>query len=517
MITWSYRSIAYRTPTRSFSRALQVGTVEERRVAARELYNSVHGEIEIAIPALIRAAHDEDSMVRAEAVESLGLLAAEAIRKAPRADPSTRTPLDFADRSAQATAVSAADDPDPRVREKAMRALMFLFYARQGLGTRGSVVPGPPPEVEPGPFLTRILAALGDPDPAVRDAAARTIAFFPGHLDPALPILIRIVNADAPARASPSAPMAGPRVALLAARPSPSAVPDLIRALPGPGPARPAPRRDPARADRNPGRRGGPGAGQRPGVASGDPAPAATRPRPPPAPLPAVARGTPEMGRAVSALAAMLRLGPARPEDGRRAGPGRVRLRRLDGRPPARLDPRGRDPPIRPRRTAGRRGARPGPPPADPVDSAVEVLIRATGAADDQIVYRALTALTALGPRASAALPRLRELARPEPARPWRPWPPARPSDPSGRRPRRPDRRDDELSDAGSSTDRPLMVHERWLIGKHATKECDISWPVNHHPSLCINHPRTCLVSARRAEPLTPGPPRPGGPRPGGP
>src|SRR5262245_21246072 len=71
-IFWAWRVVLQSVPVNRMVFALRSGTIEDRRVAARELGTATATEVAQAIPALSAALGDDDDELAAQAARSLG-------------------------------------------------------------------------------------------------------------------------------------------------------------------------------------------------------------------------------------------------------------------------------------------------------------------------------------------------------------------------------------------------------------------------------------------------------------
>jgi len=202
LLIWGVIAIREDGPTRSWVRGLR--TVDVR----------------LAIPALIRANADVDPEVRAEAISSLGQLAAGAIHREAKGD---------RDAAVQAL-LGAMSDREGRVREVALATLGLYFQSAQ---LAGEAAPGSPTAGDRRGYVARVVPLLEDPASEVRFAAGSCLGCLPNDLDPAIPALVAAAAREATLRPGIRR---GAAVALRRARPTRAAVPGLVEALRSPDP-----------------------------------------------------------------------------------------------------------------------------------------------------------------------------------------------------------------------------------------------------------------------------------------
>src|SRR6516165_6618541 len=77
-IFWAWRVVLQSDPVNRMVFAVRSGTVEERRVAARELGTATPAEVGQAVPVLIAGLGDDNEEVAAQAARSLGAAGATA-------------------------------------------------------------------------------------------------------------------------------------------------------------------------------------------------------------------------------------------------------------------------------------------------------------------------------------------------------------------------------------------------------------------------------------------------------
>jgi HEAT repeat protein len=200
-IFWAWRVVRESGPIPRMASKLRTGSVEDRRLAARDLGVLPPTEVGAAIPTLIAALGDDDSEVAVQAAQSLG------------ADAMTATSLK--DGQPAVTAASQAlaralADRRPEVRAAAAGAL----------GVIGIKVESAPP---PG-----LIAALrDDPSAEVRAEAAAAVGQYRGGDEDAIRGLFDgLVDEAVSVRRACNAALARPQLS-----PAPALIPYLIRAL----------------------------------------------------------------------------------------------------------------------------------------------------------------------------------------------------------------------------------------------------------------------------------------------
>ena len=303
-VFWAWRVVLQSVPVNRMVFALRSGTVEDRRVAARELGATTPQEVGQAIPALIAALGDEEVEVAAQAARSLGTAG---LTAAPAPDQRAQVIA-----ASEALARALAQDR-PEVRTAAVQSL-GLIGSRAGIAPPDAlirVLQGHPAEdlraeaatalgqfrtTNPGAIRALLDALVGDAIPVRR--ACNTALRNRDLVPPAelVPVLIRSLREGRDARErslaasllgrlGPAAQEAVP--ALVATLQEPLAARPVALTVPPPTTGRFASTR-PATEPEEPPRDWDP---------AGEAAPA----------LSAIAKGTVSSGAAVEALMAALR------------------------------------------------------------------------------------------------------------------------------------------------------------------------------------------------------------------
>jgi HEAT repeat protein len=216
--------------------AVRVGAIQELETAGR-------GNGEIAIPPLIVALGDEDTRTRTAAAVALGAIGTDAVRAGS---------LDDLARRAIAALLGALKDPEPSVRVAAANALSSIVSSKKAdrlIDPKATVVALTEslkePKAEVRQASLRLLALVapatgGDPPKELagamkdetagnRSAAVIALVSFPSGLDPWIPSLCQVIEADkAPAvREAVVARVAAIHPPAITA----AAIPDLIAVL----------------------------------------------------------------------------------------------------------------------------------------------------------------------------------------------------------------------------------------------------------------------------------------------
>ncbi len=248
---WRYAGEPGHPPTaEDWARSLENATTADKKIAAQKLTESSPDDIEVVVPALVRALQDKDPPVRAAATFALGQYIDSSAPRRPAGI------TNQASAAAKVLLVALRQDSDPVVRSSAAFTLSSIHSALLKAGVfsneseesdplkRGTLVTafdtalkedpsnrlplidalerlGPmPAEATPG-----LLEALKDPSVSVRGRVIATLAHFASGVDPVIPVLMNDVETNE-SQYPPDYFGAAKEL-----HPTPAVVPSLIRSL----------------------------------------------------------------------------------------------------------------------------------------------------------------------------------------------------------------------------------------------------------------------------------------------
>lgn len=159
---WAYRTTKDgMRPVNHWAKQIRSSDAEERQAAARQLGDSDEVDLEIALPALLAAMDDQETVVRAEAASGLGTATVTAMKK-----PERQAEV----KEAARVLTRALVDPDSEVRTSAAYALGQIAEE-----SKGREFPADPASV-----ASAMVGLLSDPSIMIRDTAGRSIALVAG-------------------------------------------------------------------------------------------------------------------------------------------------------------------------------------------------------------------------------------------------------------------------------------------------------------------------------------------------
>jgi HEAT repeat protein len=181
-LLWAARVVwESQDPNRAAALALRSKDPERRQLAALDLGRDWGRVDDRSLAALIAVVNDPVPVVRVSALESLGAIIAGMQRD--HASPEQIRP-------ATAAVLRALNDPDARVRSQAAFAIATAFAGLRPLNSTpatGPPAPQKPPPIEPSEALAALVGAFQDEDPMIRNAALSAMAAIGRTTDVAAP------------------------------------------------------------------------------------------------------------------------------------------------------------------------------------------------------------------------------------------------------------------------------------------------------------------------------------------